>query len=173
MEECPDVPRSMIHVSRTLSKSLAITIIFSYFDIEDAIKFQLLNKHMYEVKTPIMTYQIVGRRIEKTVQIYEVYARSSRNALAVIVGDVPNPKTPETVQVCINTFLTANPMFAQKFISEEFSWPCFEDKTKLVAAFRFRSPDYRIRLSPDQSFYNKFHKKAVHSKDGFFRDGRK
>ena len=43
-------------ISKRLTTSYAITIVFSYFDIEDAIKFQLVNKTMYFKKTPLMCY---------------------------------------------------------------------------------------------------------------------
>ena len=36
--------------------------------------------------------------------------------------------------------------------------------------FRFRTEGYRIRLPPDQNFFNR--KKATHAEDGFFRDGK-
>ena len=59
-------------------------------------------------------------------------------------------------------------MFARKFYYDNFSWPCFEDKSKLIAAFKFKYDSYRIRLSPDQKFFNR--QKAVWSSDGFFAD---
>jgi hypothetical protein len=58
---------SMKVISKRLTQSYAITIVFSYFDIEDAIKFQVLNKNIYNYKTPLMCYQIVGRRIEPKI----------------------------------------------------------------------------------------------------------
>ena len=50
--------------------------------------FQVLNKHMYKAKTPLMCFQIVGRKIEPEVCVYEVYTHS-KNKLSVVVGDVP------------------------------------------------------------------------------------
>ena len=112
-----------------------------------------------------MCYQIVGRKIETEVVIYEVYTHS-KNKLAVVIGAMPQDK--DLIPYTIEAFLSANPMFAQKFVYEEFNWPCFEDKKLLVAVFRFRNDNYRIRLSPDQTFFIK--KKAIHSEEGFCRD---
>ena len=81
----PPPSESFLAISRKFSTSYAITIVFSYFDIEDAIKFQLLNRHMYHKKTPQMCYQIVGRKIEPQICIYDVYPHS-KNTLSVIVG---------------------------------------------------------------------------------------
>ena len=58
-------------------------------------------------------------------------------------------------------------MFNRKFVYENFSWPCFENKKLLVAVFRFRDPEYRIRLFPGQSFFDKGKRKAIFSEDGF------
>lgn len=75
-------------MSKRLARSYAITVVFSYFDIEDAIKFQILNKHMYNVKTPQMCFSIIGRRIEPEVCIYDVYA-NKKGKLVVVVGKMP------------------------------------------------------------------------------------
>ena len=140
------ISKSMMTISRKLSTSYAITIIFSYFDIEDAIKFQLLNKHMYEKKTPQMCFQIVGRKIEPEVCIYDVYPHS-KNKLSVVVG--PAPTSEDMYEKTVDQFLKTYPMFASKFAYENFSWKCVEDKKMLVSVFRFKAENYRIRLSPN------------------------
>ena len=91
-----------------------MTIVFQYFDVEDALKFQVLNKHMYNVRTPSMCSRIVGRQIEPEVCIYDVYF-NSKNKLSVVVGDVPEPGSSETVNDKIQSFLAEHPMFALKF----------------------------------------------------------
>ena len=131
-----------------------MTIVFSYFDIEDAIKFQLLNKNIYNNKAPMMCFQIVGRKIEKEICIYEVYPHA-RNALSVIIGHMPAPGGTQNIEGAIDAFLGENPLFARKFVYDNFNWPCFENKNLLVAAFKFRSDSYRIRLSADQKFYSR------------------
>lgn len=100
-------------ISRQLSRSFALTIIFEYFDIEDAIKFQVLNKHMYHRKTPLMCFSIVGRRIEPEVTIYDVYT-NSKNKLSVVIGDVPTDGIT-TIDDKIKAYLKKFPMFASKF----------------------------------------------------------
>ena len=127
-----------------------MTVVFSYFDIEDAIKFQHLNKMMYEKKTPLMCYNIVGRKIEPEIVVYEVYS-VSRNALSVVVGEYRANNDESETKAQIDEFLSRYPLFARKFRYDNFSWPCYETrgaKQKLmVAAFKFRTSDYRIRLS--------------------------
>ena len=109
----------------------------------------------------------MGRRIEPEVCIYEVYPHS-KNALSVVVGPIPKPGGTKTIQDAIEDFLRRFPMFAHKFSYENVSWPCYEQKDLLIAAFRFKHSDYRIRLPLNQTFF--IRKKAVWSQDGFFRD---
>ena len=52
----PKPSPGLVAVSRRLTTSYAITVVFSYFDIEDAIKFQLLNKNIYNTKVPQMCF---------------------------------------------------------------------------------------------------------------------
>jgi hypothetical protein len=91
----------------------------------------------------------------------------AKNALSVIIGPMPDPGTT-TIAEAIKAFQKKYPLFARKFLYENVSWPCYENKKLLVAAFKFKHPEYRIRLSPNQAFFNR--KKAVWSSDGFFRD---
>ena len=143
----------MVAISHQLSRSYALTVIFEYFDIEDAIKFQVLNKNMYLYKTPMMCFSIAGRRIEREVMIYDVYT-NSKNKLSVIIGEIPPPGDDLTIDDKIQAYLKKFPMFASKFQYENFNWPCFENKKLLVAVFSFRHPNFRIRLSENQTFYN-------------------
>ena len=85
-----------------------------------------------------------------------------------MVGDMPRPGGHVSVNDVVLAFLKKYPMFSSKFIYENCSWPCFENKKLLVAVFRFRNPAYRIRLSKDQTFFDN-KKKAVFSADGFLR----
>ena len=76
-------------------KSMAFTLILAYFEIEDAIKFQILNKHMYNVKVPLMTDVVLGRRIDHEIILYTEYKNVSR-AISLIVGPLlDNGKTKE------------------------------------------------------------------------------
>ncbi len=74
---------------------MAFTMILAYFEIEDAISFQLLNKHMYNVKTPLMTDVILGRRIDPEIILYSEYNNKNR-AISLIVGRLPRTKQGET-----------------------------------------------------------------------------
>ena len=112
-----------------------------------------------------MCFSIVGRKIEPEVMIYDVYTHS-KNKLSVIVGEMPKPGGHITVEDKVRAFLEKFPMFDSKFVYEDFSWPCFENKQLLVSVFRFRHPEYRIRLNKEQKFF-KNKTKAIHSKDGF------
>ena len=76
-------------------KSMAFTLILAYFEIEDAIKFQILNKHMYNVKVPLMTDVVLGRRIDHEIILYTEYKNVSR-AISLIVGPLlDNGETKE------------------------------------------------------------------------------
>lgn len=114
-----------------------------------------------------MCFSIVGRRIEPEVTIYDVYT-NSKNKLSVVIGDVPTDGIT-TIDDKIKAYLKKFPMFASKFQYENFSWPCFENKKLLIAVFMFRYPEYRIRLSKDQTFFNKYTKKATFGEDGHLR----
>ena len=74
---------------------MAFTLILAYFEIEDAIKFQILNKHMYNVKVPLMTDVVLGRRIDHEIILYTEYKNVSR-AISLIVGPLlDNGETKE------------------------------------------------------------------------------
>ena len=60
---------------------------------------------------------------------------------------MPEDKSDKEKQEVVDKFLEQNPMFAIKYAYENFSWPCYEDKNKLVAVFRIKNDNYRIRLS--------------------------
>ena len=81
-------PPNLIELCAQVTKSMAFTIVLSYFEIEDAISFQLLNKHMYYVKTPIMTDVILGKRIDPHIILYSEY-KNKKGAISLIVGIVP------------------------------------------------------------------------------------
>ena len=67
---------------------MAITVILSFLEIEEAIQCQILNKHMYYYKTPLMTNIVVGRRIEPDIVIYSEY-KNKLGAVSVIIGRAP------------------------------------------------------------------------------------
>ena len=69
-----------------------------------------------------------------------------KNSVSVVVGNVPGPG--ETVKEVIERFLKKHPLFNRKYAYDDFSWPCYEKKELLIAAFKFRVEGYRIVLHP-------------------------
>ena len=68
---------------------MVITVILSFLEETKAISCQILNKHMYHQKIPIMTNVVVGRRIEPDIIIYSEY-KDRLGAVSVIIGRVPS-----------------------------------------------------------------------------------
>ena len=139
---------SLVAVSKRITRSYAITIVFSYFDIEDAIKFQILNKHMYDIKTPQMCFSIVGRRIEQDVCIYDVYA-NKKGKVVVVVGAMPPGRNEAQINKNIEEYMATYPLFASKFSYEGYSWPCHEKPSLHLAVFGYKHGENRIRLPPN------------------------
>ena len=73
----------------------------------------------------------------------------ARNALSVVVGPMPSQPSDPTAEDTIAEFLRANPLFARKFEYDNMKWACYENKDKLIAAFRFKGKGYRFRLPAD------------------------
>ena len=129
---------------------MAFTIILSYFEIEDAISFQALNKHMYYVKTPLMTDVILGRRIDPEIILYSEY-KNKKGAISVIVGRV-DPNVPNTE--LIEDFLKNNTMLSTKYEYSGVCWQCCEMKALLIAAFEFKH-ERKVKLDHSNRFYFK------------------
>ena len=130
-----------------LTTSMAITVILSYLEIEEAIHCQILNKHMYYYKTPAMASVVIGRRIESDIVIYSEY-KNQLGAVSVVIGRAPPIQVgfggsyKKECQLLINKFLTRNPMFAKKYTFEGHCWPMCEDRRILIAVFQSRAMSY-------------------------------
>ena len=129
---------------------MCFTVILEYFEIEDAISFQLLNKHMYYVKIPLMTDVVLGRRIDPELIIYSEY-KNKKGAISLIVGELTENETKEEL---IENLLDCSPMLACKYKYTGFSWNCCEHKNLLVAVFDFRN-ERKVKLDHSNRFYGK------------------
>ena len=106
---------------------------------------------MYNVKTPLMTDVVLGRRIDPEIILYSEYKNASR-AISLIVGNVP--KQGETKEQVIEKFLCRNSMLSCKYKYTGFSWVCCEHSNLLVAAFEFKY-ERKVKLDHSNRFYGK------------------
>ena len=106
---------------------------------------------MYNVKTPLMTDVVLGRRIDPEIILYSEYKNASR-AISLIVGNVP--KQGETKEQVIEKFLCRNSMLSCKYKYAGFSWVCIEHSNLLVAAFEFKY-ERKVKLDHSNRFYGK------------------
>jgi len=114
-------------------------MILDCFEVEEAIKFQALNRSMYYAKTPQMFSVVFGRKIEPCILVYTNY-NDTKGAVSCIIADGIDKANPETMQISkkVDDFLMCHPYFAAKYDWTCSAWPCCEDKTKLVAVFKFK-----------------------------------
>jgi hypothetical protein len=125
-----------------MTRSYCFQKVLEYFTHSESIKFQALNRYMYNVKMPGFIPEAIACRIEDCVLVYSDY-RDKRGAISVVINnkkksdkkcDNPSDEHNQLVE----EFLERHKIFSRHFKYENRTWPCIENQKYFVALFVYK-----------------------------------
>jgi hypothetical protein len=107
-----------------VTRSYCFQKVLDYFTHTESIKFQALNRYMYNVKIPRFIPEVINCRIEDCILVYTDY-RDRRGAISVVVGKMTiSNELPVCPNQMVEEFIDRHKMFNSHFKFDNRTWPC-------------------------------------------------